>query len=91
VAAAAGQGTGCGSQAAAWRRLNQWAKAGVVGQLHLDILDRLGEQGRWTGRAPAWTRPACGQGAGGHVGANPVDRGKPGFKIQLVCEGTGYR
>jgi transposase len=26
---------------------------------------------------------------GDHVGANPVDRGKPGSKIQLVCEGSG--
>jgi transposase len=26
---------------------------------------------------------------GDHVGANPVDRGKPGSKIQLVCEGGG--
>jgi transposase len=43
----------------------------------------------WTGRAPAWTRPACAPSAGDHVGANPVDRGKPGSKIQLVCEGRG--
>jgi hypothetical protein len=26
---------------------------------------------------------------GDHVGANPADRGKPGSKIQLVCEGRG--
>jgi hypothetical protein len=26
---------------------------------------------------------------GDHVGANPVDRAKPGSKIQLVCEGRG--
>jgi transposase len=26
---------------------------------------------------------------GDHVGANPVDRGKPGSKIQLVCDGHG--
>jgi Transposase DDE domain len=26
---------------------------------------------------------------GDHVGASPVDRGKPGSKIQLVCEGRG--
>jgi hypothetical protein len=28
---------------------------------------------------------------GDHVGANPVDRGKPGSKIQLACEGAGCR
>jgi hypothetical protein len=43
----------------------------------------------WTGRAQAWTRPASGPSAGDFVGANPVDRGKPGSKIQLVCEGPG--
>jgi transposase len=37
---------GCGSPATAWRRLAEWAKAGVFEQLHLDILDRIGEQGR---------------------------------------------
>jgi transposase len=26
---------------------------------------------------------------GDHVGANPVDRGKPGSKLQLVCDGGG--
>jgi transposase len=41
---------GCGSPATAWRRLDEWAKAGVFEALHLEILDRLGEQGRldWT-------------------------------------------
>src|SRR4030095_12777113 len=29
---------------------------------------------------PAW---------GDHVGANPVDRGKPGTKLHLVCDGNG--
>jgi hypothetical protein len=43
----------------------------------------------WTGRAPAWTRPACAPSAGDHVGATPVDRGKPGSKMQLVCQGSG--
>ncbi len=37
---------GCGSPATCWRRLNEWAKAGVFEQLHLDILDQLGAQGR---------------------------------------------
>jgi transposase len=37
---------GCGSPATAWRRLAEWAKAGVFEQLHLQVLDRLGEQGR---------------------------------------------
>jgi transposase len=37
---------GCGSPATCWRRLAEWAKAGVFDQLHLEMVDRLGEQGR---------------------------------------------
>jgi transposase len=36
---------GCGSPTTWWRRLSEWAKAGVFDQLHLAVLDRLGEQG----------------------------------------------
>ena len=36
----------CGSASTAWRRLNQWAKAHVFDQLHLEVLDRLGLAGR---------------------------------------------
>jgi transposase len=44
------QELGCGSPATCWRRLTEWANAGVFAQLHLEVLDRLGEQGRldWT-------------------------------------------
>jgi transposase len=81
---------GCGSPATAWRRLAEWARAGVFEQLHLDILDRLGEQGRldWS-RASVDSVSVRAKRGGDHVGANPVDRGKPGSKIQLVCEGRG--
>jgi transposase len=37
---------GCGSPATCWRRLAEWANAGVFDQSHLAILDRLGELGR---------------------------------------------
>jgi transposase len=37
---------GCGSPATCWRRLTEWATAGVFDQLHLVVLDRLGQQGR---------------------------------------------
>jgi transposase len=37
---------GCGSPTTCWRRLNEWAEAGVFDALHLVVLDRLGEQGR---------------------------------------------
>jgi transposase len=31
----------------------------------------------------------CAPSVGDHVGANPVDRGKPGSKLHLVCDGGG--
>jgi transposase len=37
---------GCGSPTTCWRRLTEWANAGVFDQLHLAVLDRLGEQGQ---------------------------------------------
>ena len=40
------QQLGCGSPATCWRRLNEWADAGVFDQLHLQVLDRLGERGQ---------------------------------------------
>jgi transposase len=80
---------GCGSPATVWRRLDEWAKAGVFDALHLEVLDRLGEQGRldWS-RASVDTMSARAKG-GGYVGANPVDRGKPGSKLHLVTDGSG--
>jgi Transposase DDE domain len=71
------------------RRLTEWATAGVFDQLHLEVLDRLGEQGR-----PDWSWVSVDTMSvrakrGGHVGANPVDRGKPGSKLHLVCDGGG--
>jgi transposase len=37
---------GCGSPATCWRRLTEWTNAGVFEQLHLQVLDRLCEQGQ---------------------------------------------
>jgi len=43
------QQLGCGSPATCWRRLTEWATAGVFDQLHLQVLDRLGERGQVAG------------------------------------------
>jgi transposase len=37
---------GCGSTTSCWRRLDEWAKAGVFEQLQAVLLDELGEAGR---------------------------------------------
>ena len=37
---------GCGSATTCWRRLDEWAKAGVFDQLQALLLDQLGEAGR---------------------------------------------
>jgi len=36
----------CGSPATCCRRLTEWAKAGILNQLHLVVSNRLGEHGR---------------------------------------------
>ena len=78
---------GCGSPATCWRRLTEWAKAGVFDALHLKVLDQLGFAGGLD-----WSRASVDSASvrakrGDHVGANPVDRGKPGSKFHLVCDG----
>ena len=83
------QELGCGSPATAWRRLNEWAKAGCSSNSTWRCWTGSVLRAGWTGRARAWTRPVCAPNAGDHVGANPVDRGKPGSKIHLACEGSG--
>jgi transposase len=37
---------GCGSPSTVWRRMEEWARAGVFEQLHADVLDRLGLAGQ---------------------------------------------
>ena len=66
---------GCGSPATAWRRLDEWARAGVFDQLHLDVLDRLGEQGKlgWT-CASVDTRGPTSRRTGLNATASPARR-----------------
>jgi transposase len=80
---------GCGSPATAWRRLAEWAKAGAFERLHLDILDRLGEQGRLD-----WSRASVDSASvratrGGTTSAQSGRSRQIWSKIQLVCEGRG--
>jgi transposase len=80
---------GCGSPATCWRRLTEWAQAGVFDALHLAVLDRLGEQGRVDWSRDSVDSMSVRAKRGARVGANPVDRGKPGSKLHLLCDGGG--
>ena len=40
---------GCGSPSTCWRRLTEWADAGVFDALHLRVLDPLVPRASWTG------------------------------------------
>ena len=53
-------------------------------------LDRLGERGEvdWT-RASVDTMSVRANRGEDHVAANPIDRGKPGSKLHLGCDGGG--
>jgi|SRR5512132_1188471 hypothetical protein len=62
---------GCGSPATCWRRLTEWAKAGVFDALHLEVLGRLGEQGRLDWSRASVDTMSVRPGVGDQVGANP--------------------
>ena len=80
---------GCGSVTTCWRRFAEWAHAGVFERLQELLLDELGAAGRLD-----WSRVSVDSFSlravrGDHVGANPVDRGKPGSKLHLAVDGGG--
>jgi transposase len=81
---------GCGSPTTAWRRLAEWATAGVFEQLHVDILDRLGERGRldWS-RVSVDSASVRAKRGGTTLAQIRSIAASQGSKIQLVCEGRG--
>jgi transposase len=84
------QELGCGSPVTCWRRLAEWAGAGVFDQLHLEVLDRLVELGQldWS-RASVDSASVRARRGGTPWAQIPVDRAKPGSKLHLVCDGGG--
>jgi transposase len=81
---------GCGSPATCWRRLTEWAKAGVFDALHLEVLDRLGEQGRldWS-RASVDTMSVRARRGGTRWAQIPSIVASLGSKLHVVCDGGG--
>jgi transposase len=81
---------GCGSPTTCWRRLDEWAKAGVFDQLQVLLLDELGAAGRIDlGRVSVDSFSLRAVKRGDLTGANPVDRGKAGSKLHLAGERGG--
>jgi transposase len=82
---------GCCSEVTVRRRLVEWSNAAVCERLQDQLPDRLGTEGLldWS-RASLDTmsvRAKCGD----HVGANPVDGGKPWSKLHLIVDDKGCR
>jgi transposase len=86
------QELGCGSPATVWRRLNQWARAGVFEALHLEILNRLGEQGRldWS-RACLDSKSVRASRGGTMLAQVRSIAASPGPSSTSSARGTGYR
>jgi transposase len=59
---------GCGSPATCWRRLTEWAKAGVFDASTSRSWTSWGRRVGWTGHGQVWIRPACAPSVGGPHG-----------------------
>ncbi|WFG47319.1 IS5 family transposase [Pseudonocardia alni] len=81
---------GCGSGTTCWRRLRDWQRAGVWGELHRVVLDRLGQAGvlDWS-RAAVDSVSVRAKRRGEQTGPSPTDRGKAGSKYHVLCDRNG--
>jgi hypothetical protein len=77
------------SRSTAHRRFTQWTAYGLWEQLHQQFLHRLGvvSESDWS-RAVIDSISVCAEG-GELTGPNPVDRGKRGSKIHVLCDRRG--
>jgi transposase len=84
------QELGFGSGMTCWRRLERWCRAGVFDRLHRLLLARLHAAGEldWSRVCIDASHVKAKRGGAG-VGPSPVDRGKPGSKHHIVCDGQG--
>jgi transposase len=81
---------GCGSGTTCWRRLRDWAAAGVWAKLHEVLLAELEGAGQidWS-RAIIDSSFVRARGGGGATGPSPVDRRKNGSKHQVITDAHG--
>jgi transposase len=81
---------GCGSASTCWRRLDEWARAGVFEQLQALLLDELGQVGRVDLQRVSVDGFSLRAVKGGELtGANPTDRGKAGSKLHVAGDARG--
>jgi transposase len=80
---------GCGSGVTCWRRLRDWQAAGVWEALPHRLLDWLGDDDQVDWSRATIDSVSVRARRGELVGANPVDRGKPGSKYHLLIDATG--
>jgi transposase len=74
----------------AWRRLEQWTRAGVFDKLQRALLDALGQQGQVDfSRASIDSSSVRASKGGAHTGKNPTDRAKAGSKHHLLVDRKG--
>src|SRR5205085_11064195 len=81
---------GCGCGMTCWRRLRDWAKAGVWATLHELLLAELhgADKIDWR-RALIDSSFVRARGGGGETGPSPVDRRKKGSKHQVITDAGG--
>lgn len=81
---------GCGSATTCWRRLEEWARAGLFEQLQALLVDELGEAGRIDLERVSVDSFSLRAVKGGQLtGANPTDRGKQGCKLHVAGDAAG--
>ena len=81
---------GCGSATTCWRRLDEWARAGVFEQLQGVLLDELGAAGRIDlARVSVDSFSLRAVKGGDLTGADPTDRGKAGSKLHVAGDAGG--
>jgi transposase len=81
---------GCGCGMTCWRRLRDWAKAGVGSKLHGLLLAELhgADKINWS-RALIDSSFVRARGGGEKTGPSPVDRRKKGSKHQVITDAGG--
>ncbi|WP_435827299.1 IS5 family transposase [Actinoplanes philippinensis] len=83
------QELGFGSGMTCWRRLERWTEARVFDQVHQILLARLNAANRIDWSRAAMDGSHIRQKGGAGTGPSPVNRGKPGSKHHLLCDGNG--